>query len=241
MPSFLFDFLTMKRRVFYWMKFYLGFSRQEAKGFFILVPFLVIFGLVPTFLRAYKHRTSATAFLTYQHRIDSLENLQIELVSSPLPTFNPQDTIKGSRNQKKLENLNRLPFSEADSVILQIVPGIGPGTAGRIIKYQAQLGGFHSKDQLLEVYGMKEETATALWDFFEFDGNIFKKLQLNAASVEELAAHPYISYGEAKVLVAYRQQHGSFQSLDDLLKIKIFKSAWVQQLNPYLEFTKQDR
>ena len=121
------------------------------------------------------------------------------------------------------------------------MPGIGPGTAGRIIKYREQLGGFHSKAQLSEVYGMKEETISALWDFFEFDGSVFKKLQLNVASLEELSAHPYISYGEAKVLVAYRQQHGNFDSSDDLLKIKIFKDEWVQKLKPYLEFAQQER
>ena len=231
----------MKRRFFYWMKFYLGFSGKEAKGFFVLVPFVLLFGLTPTLLRAYKNRNSESAFVAYQKQLDSLENLKVTLVVSPLATFNPQDTVKGNRNQKQLENINRLAFSEADSVVLQIVPGIGPGTAGRIIKYREQLGGFHSKAQLSEVYGMKEETISALWDFFEFDGSVFKKLQLNVASLEELSAHPYISYGEAKVLVAYRQQHGNFDSSDDLLKIKIFKDEWVQKLKPYLEFAQQER
>jgi DNA uptake protein ComE-like DNA-binding protein len=231
----------MKDRFFYWMKFYLGFSGQEAKGFFVLVPFMLLLGLTPIFLRAYKNQSSETAFVAYQMRLDSLERMQVKLVASPLSTFNPDDTIKVSRNQKQLENLNRLPFSEADSVILQIVPGIGPGTAGRIIKYREQLGGFHSKSQLLEVYGMKEETILALWEFFEFDGAIFRKLQLNVATLEDLSAHPYVSYGEAKVLVAYRNQHGVLNSSDDLLKIKIFKAEWVQKLNPYLEFAESGR
>jgi competence protein ComEA len=54
--------------------------------------------------------------------------------------------------------------------------------------------------------------------------------------LDELAAHPYISYGEAKVLVAFRTQHGKFISSDDLLKIKIFKTEWVQKIKPYLSF-----
>jgi competence protein ComEA len=226
----------MRDRVFYWMKFYLGFSGKEARGFFVLIPFMIAFGLTPTILKGVKNKKAAAEFGIYQGRLDSLEQLQVKLISSPLPTFNPQDTVKTSRSQRQAEELNRLPFSEADSVLLQIVPGIGPGTAGRIIKYREQLGGFHSERQLLEVYGVKEETMLAIWDFFEFDPQIFKKIEINTGGVEDIAEHPYISYGEAKVLTAYRKQHGRFNSIDDLLKIKIFKTAWVQKLHPYLEF-----
>jgi competence protein ComEA len=226
----------MRDRLFYWMKFYLGFSGKEARGIVVLIPFLIAFGLTPTILKAVKNKNAEQAFFAHQGRLDSLENLQVQFAISPLPTFNPQDTVPLTRNQKQAVELNRLPFSEADSVLLQIVPGIGPGTAGRIIKYRQQLGGFHSETQLLEVYGVKEETMLAIWDFFEFDPQIFKKIGINSGSVEDIAGHPYISYGEAKVLTAYRKQHGRFNSADDLLKIKIFKPAWVHKINPYLDF-----
>jgi DNA uptake protein ComE-like DNA-binding protein len=54
--------------------------------------------------------------------------------------------------------------------------------------------------------------------------------------VEELASHPYISYQEAKVMVAYRLQHGGYQTATELLGIKIFKSDWVEKIAPYLRF-----
>lgn len=226
----------MMDRFFYWMKYHLGFSSKESRGFFMLIPVLVILGLSPFILRFFKNKDAERTFLEFQNRIDSLENLQIQLVSSPLPTFNPQDTVRSNRNQKQLENINRIPFAEADSITLQIVPGIGQGTAGRIIKYRENLGGFHSQSQLLEVYGVKEETTLALWEFFDFYPQVYRKIPINTASLEELSAHPYISYGEAKVLVAYRGQHGKFLSSDDLLKIKIFKAEWVKKINPYLDF-----
>lgn len=226
----------MKQRFFYWLKIYLGFSGKEAKGFLLVIPILLLFSMLPTLLRLIKNKDAEVSFIRYQDRLDSLEILSAKLVSSPLPTFNPQDTVKLSRNQSQAAELNRLPLSQADSVILQIVPGIGPGTAGRIVKYREQLGGFHSKAQLLEVYGLKEETLAALWDFFEFDSVVSRKIRVNTAGLEEFAAHPYISYGAAKVLVAYRNQHGSFTSTDDLKKIKIFKEVWIQSLTPYLEF-----
>ena len=226
----------MANRFFFWMKSYLGFSRKESHGFLFLIPILISFGFAPSLIRFFKNQKAAQTYSTYLTRLDSLDKLQIRVVSSPNPTFNPQDTIKSSRNEKQLENLNRIPFSETDSITLQIVPGIGQASAGRIIKYRDNLGGFHHKDQVLEVYGIKVETAAAMWEFFEFDALIFRKIPINTVTLEDLSAHPYISYSEAKVLVAFRKQHGNFQSPDDLLKIKIFKSAWVEKIKPYLDF-----
>ena len=226
----------MANRFFFWMKSYLGFSRKESHGFLFLIPILISFGFAPSLIRFFKNQKAAQTYSTYLTRLDSLDKLQIRVVSSPYPTFNPQDTVKSSLNEKQLENLNRIPFSETDSITLQIVPGIGQASAGRIIKYRDNLGGFHHKDQVLEVYGIKVETAAAMWEFFEFDALIFKKIPINTVTLEDLSAHPYISYSEAKVLVAYRKQHGNFKSPDELLKIKIFKSDWVEKIKPYLDF-----
>lgn len=226
----------MKKNFFFWVKSYLGFSRKESKGFVLLIPFFLIFGLLPSMIAFFKNRNAESTFIKYQSRLDSMENLGIKLVASPMPTFNPLDTVKVSRNQKQIESLNRIPFSEADSITLQIVPGIGQATAGRIIKYRENLGGFHSKNQLIEVYGVKEETAIAVWEFFDFDPQISRKLKINSAEIQDLAAHPYISYGEAKVLLAFRNQHGRFDSAEDLMKVKIFKVEWVDKIKPYLNF-----
>jgi len=53
-------------------------------------------------------------------------------------------------------------------VLLQIVPGIGVGLGGRIIKYRERLGGFHSIHQLAEIYGLKPETIEEIWNYFDF-------------------------------------------------------------------------
>lgn len=224
----------MKDRFFYWLKVYVGFSGKESRGFLVLVPFLVVLGLLPDGIRLFKNKKAEADYLAYQSKLDSLETLKINLVSSPLPTFNPQDTVKSSGNRRQVENLNRIVFSEADSVTLQIVPGIGPATAGRIIKYREALGGYHSQSQLLEVFGVNDELVGKLWEYFEFDPKIVRKIPLNSSGIEELAAHPYISYGEAKVLVAYRNQHGKFSQLDQLGGVKIFKPEWLAKIKPYL-------
>ena len=187
-----------------------------------------------------KNQKASAIYLQYLHEVDSLEKNGFILSESPLPTFNVQDTIIRSHSTKVSERILHLPFSETDSVLLQIVPGIGALTAGRIIKHRENLGGFTQIAQLNEVYGLKPEVIPVIWEYFDFDAAPIRKLFINEASIEELASHPYISYQESKVIVAYRLQHGPFKQFEDLLKIKIFKAEWVSKIGPYLNFEIKD-
>lgn len=229
----------MWKAVLFWSKTHLGFSRKEARGFLLLVPFLLLLGVSPSVLRYVKNQEAEIIYRKYVRSLDSLERLGVVLVSSPLPTFNPLDTVKQSYSAKVSERIQRLPFSEADSVTLQIVPGIGALTAGRIIKYRERLGGFLQEKQLEEVFGLKPETIPLIWEYFDFDRVMPRRISINLVTVEELGRHPYISYQEAKVLLAYRLQHGPYSKVEDLLRIKIFKAEWVEKITPYLRFELQ--
>jgi DNA uptake protein ComE-like DNA-binding protein len=39
----------------------------------------------------------------------------------------------------------------------------------------------------------------------------------------------------AKIIVAYRNQHGPYQRVDDLLKIHIIQKDWLEKVRPYLK------
>lgn len=228
----------MKNRFFYWLKIYFGFSNKESLGFVFLIPVLLVLGIVPMIIRHFKTEASQDFHIRYLAQLDSLTSAGADLIPSPFQVFNPQDTLKNKseKNAKLHNNLNKIPFSEADSVILQIVPGIGQSTASRIIKFRENMGGLYNTSQLNDVYGLKPETADLIWDYFTFTPGITKKIQINQVSQEELSRHPYVSYAEAKVLIAYRTQHGRYELKDDLLKIRIFKPEWVERLAPYLDF-----
>jgi competence protein ComEA len=230
----------MRQRLFFWFKTHLGFSAKESRGFLLLIPCLLLLVGASQVLAWAKDRNAGKLYQHYLNQVDSLERAGVQLLVSPLPTFNPEDTLRRSHSDKVSDRIKRLPFSEADSVVLQIVPGIGALTAGRIIKHRESLGGFIQVDQLKEVYGLKPETIPVIWEYFDFDRVAPRRLALNTVSVEELAKHPYISYQEAKVLVAYRLQHGPYLQLDDLLKVKIFKAAWVSKIGPYLDFDAEE-
>ena len=59
-------------------------------------------------------------------------------------------------------------------------------------------------------------------------------LDVNTASFEVLQAHPYVGKRLARVLVAYRQQHGPFQQPADLRKIRILDEDSFNKMLPYL-------
>ena len=59
-------------------------------------------------------------------------------------------------------------------------------------------------------------------------------LDVNNASFEVLQAHPYVGKRLARVLVAFRQQHGPFRQPADLRQIRILDQATYEKLVPYL-------
>lgn len=218
-------------KIFFWLKSNFGFSRKESRGFILVLPILLIVYWLPGLMNSSKHPDNTEIV---QAEIDSLLSAGWKPVKSDL-NFNPQDTSKVNKTAKS-SAFKAIPISEADSIVLQIVPGIGPKLAGRIIRYRENLGGFHSENQLAEVYGLSPEVSETAWDYFFLAEPKLKKIPINLVEREELAAHPYISYGAAKVIIAYREQHGFYQSSSDLSKIKIFEESWIDQIEPYLDF-----
>jgi DNA uptake protein ComE-like DNA-binding protein len=123
-----------------------------------------------------------------------------------------------------------------DSAGLVAVPGIGPSFAKGIIKYRDKLGGFHSLDQLAEVYVLKDkpDAVVKLKERLVVDTLMVRRIPVNTAPVEELAAHPYLGWKVAKALVAYRGQHGPFRNVADIKGCVLVSDSLCRKLAPYL-------
>ncbi|WP_186754753.1 ComEA family DNA-binding protein [Echinicola salinicaeni] len=234
----------MKKRIFYFLKNYLGFTKRESRGFLLVVPVLFLLAWIPKGLEWYWARDADKKYEKYMNMVAAkigtaddedilLEEGQVSTDVTSSIVFE-SDTARWEKPKSEHELINKIDFSEADSSLLQIVPGIGKTLAARIVKYREQLGGMYAKSQLLEVYGLKEEVAKGIFEYFVFNPEVTSKIDINQVSVNELAGHPYVKYGEAKVIIAYREQHGDYQSLDDVLDIKIFTKDWLDRLRPYL-------
>lgn len=239
----------MFKSISHFLKLYFGFSRRESRGFLLVLPSLLLLYSLPYI---YNRINDAFQGERYERYFTEANLIAAQLADQAFPvqktTSETQDSVgtgqkradtkgKGTSLQKPRQpSLNALAFHETDSIVLQMVSGVGPVISARIITFRERLGGFHSPNQLLEVYGMTEELAEKIYALFPFQPNIKKKLALNDLSAKELADHPYIRANEAKVIIAFRNQHGSYQTAQDLLKIKVFNEDWLSRLEPYLSF-----
>jgi competence protein ComEA len=137
---------------------------------------------------------------------------------------------------EKSNQVSKVFLNQSDSSTWEALPGIGPKLASRILSYRRKLGGFHSIEQVGETFGLPDSVFTRIRPFLIADEqNRPPKLDLNNASLEELQAHPYISFQLAKVIVAYRKQHGAFSNKSDLQKIALMTPDLYVKLEPYIE------
>jgi competence protein ComEA len=127
-------------------------------------------------------------------------------------------------------------LNAADSVMMESIRGVGPAFASRIIRFRNRLGGFYSKEQLKEVYGLDSLKYSQLSDQVTVDVSLVQRININSATFEELKKHPYLNYKQMNAILQYRKQHGNFQSANDLKKVLILNDEIIRKIEPYLSF-----
>lgn len=123
--------------------------------------------------------------------------------------------------------------NEADTSAFIALPGIGSKLAARIVNFRDKLGGFYSVEQVGETYGLPDSTFRNIKALLQLGGST-KKLNVNTATKDELKVHPYIKWNLANAIVEYRNQHGTFKSLDDLKNIVLVDEATFEKIVHYL-------
>ncbi len=134
----------------------------------------------------------------------------------------------------KLSTIPRVDLNRADSLEFMDLPGIGAVFSGRIIRYRKLLGGYHSLEQLMEVYGMTDEKFGILQPYMYIDSVEVQQIRLNFAGFNELRSHPYISSDQAKRILKIRSDNGPFSTFDALLQENVFDPATFEKIRPYL-------
>jgi DNA uptake protein ComE-like DNA-binding protein len=127
-----------------------------------------------------------------------------------------------------------IEINQATEDELQSIKGIGPFFAKNIIKQREKLGGFISKQQLLEVWQFTPEKLTEIESSIQVNPSYLKKININLATVEELKNHPYIRWNIANSIVKMRLQKGNFNSINDLLESKLITIEIFEKIKPYL-------
>jgi competence protein ComEA len=121
-------------------------------------------------------------------------------------------------------------LNQADTTALMNLKGIGSKLSQRIIKFRENLGGFYTENQVKEVFGLDSIVVTEILKYGKIKTG-FKKININTA--QEIK-HPYLKPYQSKAIIAYRIQHGEFQNVDDLSKIKILDPTTLSKIKPYL-------
>ena len=149
------------------------------------------------------------------------------------------EEVKVKVERKEFSKPERKPLliniNYADTTALINLPGIGSKLASRIISFREKLGGFYSIEQVKETFGLQDSVFQKIKPFLQISGDL-KKININTSTKDDLKTHPYIKWNIANAIVEYRNQHGNFQSMNDLKKVSLITEEVVGKLQAYLEF-----
>ncbi|MDX2196612.1 MAG: helix-hairpin-helix domain-containing protein [Cytophagales bacterium] len=129
-----------------------------------------------------------------------------------------------------------IEINTADSALFETIYGIGPKMASRIVKYREKLGGYYAMNQLKDIWGVDSILYQELMKkcVINMPAKI-QKIVINIADEKTLKEHPYFR-NYSKHIIAYRNTHGGFKSLDDLAKIKTIPPDKLVLMAYYLSF-----
>ena len=190
-----------------------------------LTPFVQL----PTRAESYGQRPAQLAFMSSVAAANPTTSSAATTAAPPAGPAKPNGYVRKPRVVQAFD------LNTADTLTLMQLRGIGQRRAARIVELREKLGGFVSAGQLAEVWGLD----AALVDSLAKYGHIApdfrpRPLPINSASLEELRAHPYIGPRLARVITAYRDQHGPFARPEDLRQIRVLEESTLLKLEPYL-------
>lgn len=140
-------------------------------------------------------------------------------------------------NKQPISNIQNptsvIELNTCDSATLTTIKGIGPFFAKSIIKYRDQLGGFRSKEQLLEIWKFDKEKYEVFAPRITIDASLVKQININMAGAEQLI-HPYINRNIANAIVNYRKNHGRFKTIEEIRKTDLVDEETLRKIADYL-------
>lgn len=140
-------------------------------------------------------------------------------------------------NQHKEWKSVSVELNSATAEELTAIRGIGPSYAKSILKFRDLLGGYHSIDQLYEVYMFKDrpEVVAEVAPFMTIDTATIRTIDINTAEVEQFADHIYLDWNTARAIVAYRKMHGPFKNVAAIQGCVLVDDALFAKIAPYFK------
>ena len=147
----------------------------------------------------------------------------------------PDIAQKKQYQSTKKDYTQKVNINTADAKEFTNLKGIfSEKYASIIVKHRNSLGGFIKKEQLLEVWNMKEETYNDFISQVILGNTNPKQININIATTDQLKKHPYIDWKTANAIFKYRKANGNFKKVEDLKKIHLINNETYRKIKPYL-------
>ena len=191
------------------------------------------------FRKQNKYVNSVKEFQTVTGVSDSLLNAISPYFKFPDWVNQPKKEYNSYTNNRvdNKKAIVKIDINQATQEDLIKVYGIGPALSERILKNKESLGGFVSMEQMQLIWGLSPEVIENLNKHFTVTSEPkINKIDINNASIKELAKFPYFNYSIAKEIVTHRSMNGEIKNIEDLTKIKGLTSEKIKIIALYLEF-----
>lgn len=183
--------------------------------------------------RAERDSAFAARYRPYKERYPRYEKRAFYRDSS----YYQKDTSKLKPFPKKQSYfVEKVELNRCDSSDIMRIPQFGSKRAQKIIEYRDRLGGFHSLEQLHEIYILQNLDLRYCEKYFTINPSFVKKIKVNTMSYKELKSHPYFDAYLAKTVVSYREKNGKIKNLAEFQQITHAYQELMDKLAPYLSF-----
>ena len=198
-----------------------GFSRFERNGVILLCALIIISIVAKKYVVQYfKKETLLTANdkIRIAHLQQQINNAKTTYSNSNSYYEKKDDQVTASHPEFKKKDYYdfKIEVNSATAEEYEKLYGIGKVFSQRIVTFRDKLGGFYSVNQIKDVYGIEDST------FQKFKKNLtikpakIRKVNINAATYEELTANPYLFSTLAKQIVGYRSKVKPFAEINDV-------------------------
>jgi DNA uptake protein ComE-like DNA-binding protein len=177
---------------------------------------------------------------------DSLE--EVKKVWQKRQPYTPQKYMQYSGYQSldsgKMQKWNisekytivKINLNSCDTLEMMKVPLFGRKRATKLIEYREKLGGFHSLQQIREVYILQNITLEHLEKYFMVNSQDIRKITINTATYEELMKHPYFDAYLTKSILYYRKKNLYIRNIEEFKQATNLYQELLEKVEPYLSF-----
>lgn len=149
-------------------------------------------------------------------------------------TFYPKKEWKNENKKDAHQPKTKIDINTATKEELLSLYGIGEYFANKIIEYKDRLGGYTSKEQLLEIKNFDAEKLDQISNRIVVTIENVKRININTCVAGDLAKHPYIRWNVANSIVKMRTKYQKYTDLNQLLESELIDKVLLEKIKPYL-------